>query len=97
MLVSLRLCLKGESEKCSRAPRGLEDSRGVLRRDVLLSRAMRPPSTKSDTLPSVPPSPCRDEIKKVVLKQLGGSVLEGFGQSCQQHRELWSVELEQGD
>ncbi|KAF3833839.1 hypothetical protein F7725_025043 [Dissostichus mawsoni] len=125
MLVSLRPCLKGESKK-SRAPRGLEDSRGVLRRDVLLSRAMRPPSTKS-----VPLSPWRNAIKKeldqdyledisfvdsmwfsscnknnpmlglekagrgrtssvasvlqMVLKQLGGSVLKGFGQSCQQH------------
>lgn len=60
MLVSLRLCLKGESKKCSRAPRGLEESRGVLRRDVLLSRAMRPPSIKSETLLSVPLSPCTE-------------------------------------
>lgn len=34
-------------------------------------------------------------VLQVVLKQLGGSVLKGFGQSCQQHGELWSVELEQ--
>ena len=34
-------------------------------------------------------------VLQVVLKQLGGSVLEGFGQSCKQHGELWSVELEQ--
>lgn len=63
MLVSLRLCLKGESEKCSRAPRGLDESKGVLRREVLLSRAMRPPSTESDIRMSVPLSPCRDAIK----------------------------------
>lgn len=62
MLVSLRLCLKGESKKCSRVPRGLEESSGVLRRDVLLSRAMRPPSITSDPLPSVPLSPCTDAI-----------------------------------
>lgn len=77
MLVSLRLCLKGESKKCSRAPRGLEESRGVLRRDVLLSRAMRPPSIKSDTLPSVPLSPCTDAIQ--LLKRLG---LSGHFHSC---------------
>lgn len=34
-------------------------------------------------------------VLQVVLKQLGGSVLKGFGQSCQQHGELWSIELEQ--
>lgn len=34
-------------------------------------------------------------VLQVVLKQLGGSVLEGFGQRCQQHGELGSVELEQ--
>lgn len=36
-------------------------------------------------------------VLKVVLKQLGGSILEGFGQSCQQHAELGGVELEQCD
>ena len=34
-------------------------------------------------------------ILQVVLKQLGGTVLKRLGQSCQQHCELWSVELEQ--
>lgn len=67
MLVSLRLCLKGESKKCSRVPRGLEESRGVLRRDVLLSRAMRPPSITSDPLPSVPLSPCTDAISLYLI------------------------------
>lgn len=78
MLVSLRLCLKGESKKCSRAPLGLEESRGVLRRDVLLSRAMRPPSIKSETLPSVPLSPCRDAIKTVKEAQSFWSLLNIF-------------------
>lgn len=34
-------------------------------------------------------------VLQVVLKQLCGAVLKGFGQSCQQHAELGSVELEQ--
>lgn len=33
----------------------------------------------------------------MVVQQLGGSVLEGFGQSTQQHGELRRVELEQSD
>lgn len=36
-------------------------------------------------------------VLQVVLKQLRGSVLKGLGQSCQQHAELRSVELEQRD
>lgn len=36
-------------------------------------------------------------VPQVVVQQLGGSVLEGFGQGAQQHGELWSVELKQGD
>lgn len=36
-------------------------------------------------------------VLQVVLKQLGRSVLEGFGQSGQQHAELGGVELEQSD
>lgn len=34
-------------------------------------------------------------VLQVVLKQLRGAVLKGFGQSRQQHAELGSVELEQ--
>lgn len=33
----------------------------------------------------------------MVVEQLGGSILEGFGQSSQQHGELWGVELKQGN
>jgi len=36
-------------------------------------------------------------VLQVVVQQLGGSVLEGFGQSSQQHGELRGVELEHGD
>lgn len=36
-------------------------------------------------------------VLQVVLKQLGSSVLKGFGQSGQQHAELGGVELEQSD
>lgn len=36
-------------------------------------------------------------VLQVVVQQLGGSVLEGFGQSTQQHGELRRVELEQSD
>lgn len=69
-LVSLRLCLKGESEKYSLAPRGLEDSRGVLRSEVLLSRAILPLSTVSETLPSVPLPPCNKTMEwKFIIKK----------------------------
>lgn len=33
----------------------------------------------------------------MVVQQFGGSVLEGFGQSSQQHGELRGVELKQSD
>lgn len=36
-------------------------------------------------------------VLQVVVQQFGGSVLEGLGQSAQQHGELRGVELEQGD
>lgn len=36
-------------------------------------------------------------VLQVVVQQLGGSILESFGQSPQQHCELWSVELKQGN
>ncbi|KAG7268863.1 hypothetical protein CRUP_011312 [Coryphaenoides rupestris] len=63
MLLSFRLCLNGESEKWSRPPpQGLEESSGVLRSDVLLSSAMRPPpSTASTARPSGPLPPCWPE------------------------------------
>lgn len=34
-------------------------------------------------------------VLQMVLEQLGGSVLEGFGKGGEQHGELWSIELEQ--
>lgn len=36
-------------------------------------------------------------VPQVVVQQLGGPILKGFGQSAQQHGELWCVELKQGD
>lgn len=36
-------------------------------------------------------------VLQVVVQQLGGAVLEGLGQSAQQHGELRCVELKQGD
>lgn len=36
-------------------------------------------------------------VLQVVVQQFGGSILEGLGQSSQQHGELWGVELKQGD
>lgn len=36
-------------------------------------------------------------VLQVVVQKFGGSVLEGFGQSSQQHGELWGVELKQSD
>lgn len=36
-------------------------------------------------------------VLQMILKQLGGPILKGFGKSCQQHGELWSVQLEEGD
>lgn len=36
-------------------------------------------------------------VLQMVVQQFGGSVLEGFGQSTQQHGELWGVELKQSD
>lgn len=36
-------------------------------------------------------------VPQVVVQQLGGPVLEGFGQSAQEHGELRCVELKQGD
>lgn len=36
-------------------------------------------------------------VLQVVVQQLGGAVLEGLGQSAQQHGELGRVELKQGD
>lgn len=36
-------------------------------------------------------------VLQVVVQQFGGSVLEGFGQSPQQHGELRGVELKQSD
>lgn len=34
-------------------------------------------------------------VLQVVLEQLCGSILKGFGQGCQQHAKLGRVELEQ--
>lgn len=36
-------------------------------------------------------------VLQMILKQLCGPVLKSFGKSCQQHGELWSVELKQGN
>lgn len=36
-------------------------------------------------------------VLQVVVQQLGGAILEGLGQSAQQHGELGRVELKQGD
>lgn len=36
-------------------------------------------------------------VLQMILKQLCGSVLKSFWKSCQQHGELWSVELKQGN
>lgn len=36
-------------------------------------------------------------VLQVVVEQLGGAILEGFGQGSQQHGELWRVQLEQRD
>lgn len=36
-------------------------------------------------------------VLQVVVQQLGGPVLKGFGQGSQEHGELRGVELEQGD
>lgn len=36
-------------------------------------------------------------VLQVVVQQFGGSVLERFGQSSQQHGELGGVELKQSD
>lgn len=36
-------------------------------------------------------------VLQVVVQQFGGSILEGLGQSSQQHGELRGVELKQGN
>lgn len=36
-------------------------------------------------------------VLQMVVQQFCGSVLESFGQSSQQHGELWGVELKQSD
>ncbi len=39
----------------------------------------------------------RTGVSQVIVQQLGRSILEGFGQSAEQHRELWRIQLEEGD
>lgn len=36
-------------------------------------------------------------VLQVTMEQFGCSVLEGFGQSSQEHGEFWGVELKQSD